>query len=143
MHKIKGHKGIKKSTQRYIVVRRSVSLSLLYSLIVLKLSKYNHDLPLFHKFDTRILITTKYHTIISFVDENIQTTNKHKILNDHEQIALLSIITCSNSLYVIIHLDPTNFLSEKFPLDKNSIGQLPTLSYDQSLLYFTKVFNGV
>lgn len=36
----------------------------------------------FDMFDTIILITTKYHMIISFVDADTQTAKKHKIIND-------------------------------------------------------------
>lgn len=95
-----------------------------------KTFKNNHDLPLFHKFDTNILITMKYHTIISYVDADTQAAYKNKILNNFDPITLLSIIICSKSLYMEIHLDPTDFLSKRFPLVKCSIGQISTSYYE-------------
>lgn len=126
---------------------------------MLKLSENNYDLPLFHKFDTSILIITKYHTIVSSVIANTKNANKNKMFNDFDPITLLSIITCSKSSYVAIAPDPTNFLSKWFPLAKRSIRQLlthtannldvtsPKLDNFQlrltKNLYFAKVFHGV
>lgn len=105
--KLKGDKGWRKDTKRYIGVQRSSWLFLLQASIVL----INHWKLImifyyFDKFDTSILITTNYHTIILFVDADTQTANKNKISKDLDPITLLSPITCSKYSCIEIHFIP-------------------------------------
>lgn len=70
----------------------------------------------FDKFNTRILVTKNYHTIISSVDADTQIDNKNKNskrswsnnLPFHNN--LLQVFVCGNSP------NPIDFLSEWFPL---------------------------
>lgn len=109
--------------------------------MVLKPLGNSHDLPLFHKFDTRILVTTKYYTIIFSIDVDTQTANTNKIFNDLDSITLLSTITFFKSSYMAIHLDPNDFLYERFPLAKRWIGQLSTFSMNSLYTNSSKLDN--
>lgn len=101
----------------------------------------------FDKFDTIILITMNYDTIIAYVDAYTQTANKIKIPKDHDPITFpstiifLQVFVCGNPP------DPTDFLSQRLPqlsvywttpnfiCDQpfhilTKVGHLPTLPYE-------------
>lgn len=92
-----------KDTHRYIMVRNSSSFFLLHSsMALMNLWEIIMILYYFDKFATSILITMKYHTIISFVDAVSQTSRKNKIPKYLDLKTLISIIimlqvfVCSN-----------------------------------------------
>lgn len=143
------------------MVRRSSSLCLLHSLMVLII--HWKIITIFHYFDKFyivILVIINYHTIILFVDVDTQISNKKKIPHDLDPITSLSTIICSKYSFVAIPLIPLilvlgdlhwlsiylrtpNFVCAQSLSNNTKESQLLTLPYEPLILDLTKFFLGV